>query len=127
MAESESGRGEFVQDGRIEIGVVIWAETWFEWIEAEFLHLVPADDDWQPFVVGDVLQFSNYNSPGLLVKTLVVPMRIEAGETLRESIVLSQKDSVRNGHIGIHGMSVISCTSLNIYFIYNCFFLLYFM
>ena len=114
MAEAESGRGEFVQDGRIQSRIVVWAESWIERIEAEFLHFVSADDDGQPFVIGDVLHLSSYNSLGLLIETLVVPMRIEVLKFLRDSVVLSQKDGMRHGHVGIFGISIITCASLYI-------------
>ena len=109
MAESESGRGEFVQDCRIDIGVVVCAESVTERAEGEFLHLGPADDGGQPFVVRDVLHLSDENAPGFLEETLVVPLRIEVRQFSGESVVLAHENGVRDGQIGIFVRSGVAC------------------
>ncbi len=96
VAEPESGSSKFVQNGRIEVLVVILTETLLQWQQTEFLHFPSTDNDGQPFVVGNVLHLSSQNSSGLLVEALVVPSGIQTGQFSRQSVVFTQEN--RMGH-----------------------------
>jgi hypothetical protein len=52
MAESKSSGSEFVQNGWIDVLVVIVAESILKWQQTEFLLFRHTDYDGQPFVVG---------------------------------------------------------------------------
>lgn len=99
MTEAEGSRGELVQDGRVDVLVVILAESILEREHAELLHLVTPDDDRQPFVVSNVLHLSDQDAPRLLVNALVVPIRIQIGQLFGKSVVLAQEDGVSNGQV----------------------------
>ena len=94
VAEPESGCSKFVQNGRIEVLVVILTGTLLQWQQTEFLHFRSTDNDGQPFVEGDVLHLSGQNSFGLLVETLVVPSGIQTGQFSRQSALCSRKKIV---------------------------------
>ena len=96
VAEPESGSSKFVQNGRIEVLVVILTGTLLQWQQTEFLHFHSTDNDGQPFVDCDVLHLGGQNSSGLLVETLVVPSGIQTGQFSRQSIVFTQEN--RMGH-----------------------------
>ncbi len=59
VAETESGARKFVQNRRIDFVVVIAAETFLKWQQAELLHLRSANKSWKKFVVDDVMPLTN--------------------------------------------------------------------
>ena len=47
-----------------------------------------------PFIVSDMLHFSNVDLSGFLIKSFIIPVRVKVTEFLGQSVVLSNPDSV---------------------------------
>ena len=82
MTESEGSCGEGVEDGGVDLGVVLVVVAVADWEDVQLRHVVGAEDDGQPLVVGDVLVLRDHNLPRLLVQSLIVPVRVEIVEFL---------------------------------------------
>ena len=116
MSESEGSRSEGVQYGGVDLAVVFVAVAVAHWEDVELGHVVRAQHQGQPLVVGDVLSgesqlsvlfaikaeplshliLSDDNLPGLLVKSLIVPVRVEVAELLGQPGVFPHPDSVEH-------------------------------
>ena len=82
VTESEGSCGEWVEDGGVDLGVVLVVVTVADREDVQLRHVVGAEDDGQPLVVGDVLVLCDHNLPRLLVQSLIVPVRVEIVEFL---------------------------------------------
>ena len=96
MAKSEGSSGEAVEDGGVDLGVVLRIVSIGQRQDVQFLHEICPKNNRQPLVVGDVLQLCNKNPPGLLVELLIVPVRVEVAELLGQSVVFPHPDSVEH-------------------------------
>ena len=113
MSESEGGRSEGVENARVDLGVILIVVPVRDGQDVQLRHVVGAEDQGQPLVVSDVLRVSvsiyktrrNHNNylilgyddlPGLLVQPLVVPVGVEVGELLGESVVFPDPDRVED-------------------------------
>lgn len=101
VAEPECGASEFIQNGWIEIGVVILTGTLLQWQQTELLHFHSTNNDGQPLVVRDVLHLSGQNSSGLLIETLITPSGIQTGQFSRQSVVFTQENGMGHGQIWV--------------------------
>jgi hypothetical protein len=115
MAESKSSGSEFVQNGWIDVLVVIVAESILKWQQTKVLHFGYTDYDGQPFVVGNVLHLSNQNAPGLLVESLVIPKRVQVGELRHKSVVFTHENGVRDSQVGVFVRPRITCDKSGYY------------
>ena len=59
------------------------------------------------------LILSDNNLPGLLVESLVVPVRVEVAELLGQSVVFPHPDSVEHGQTRLLVTATVSCKSNN--------------
>ena len=109
MTETVGNGGKFVQNGRIDVFVVIAAETIWQWENANFLHHFPTDKHRQKFIVDNVNVLSNHNATCLLIDALVVPVRIQSGQSLRNEIVLQEKNILGVHHVGRTIDTIVSC------------------
>ena len=96
MTKSEGRSGKGVEDGRVDLGVVLVVVSIGDGEDVDLSHVVGAKDDGEPLVVGDMLVLSNDNLPGLLIQSLVIPVRVEVVELLGNSVVFSHPNSVEN-------------------------------
>ena len=101
VTEAEGGRGELVEDGRVDQLRVVAAESVAERQQTHFGHLLTAHHDGQPFVVGNVLHLADEDAARFLVQPLVVPVRIEVGQLFGQAVVLAHEDGVRHGQTGL--------------------------
>jgi hypothetical protein len=51
-----------------------------------------------------VLHLSNRNAPGLLLKTLVIPKRVQVGELRHKSVVFTHENGVRDSQVKTKGV-----------------------
>ena len=94
MSKSEGSSSEGVQYGRVDLAVILVVVTVADGQNVQLRHVVRAQHQGQPLVVRDVLpgdsQYSDHNNealshlvlghhnlPGLLVKSLIVPVSVE--------------------------------------------------
>lgn len=101
VEEPESGRGVFVQDGRVDVLVVIVHESLGVVKDLVLERVLQADEDREPFVVGDVLVLADVDLPGFLEDRFVVPVGVELGEGVGESVVLSEEDDLEDGQLAV--------------------------
>ena len=126
MAESEGGGSEGVENGGVDLGVVLVVVAVGDGEDVQLRHVVGAEDQGQPLVVSDVLRVSvsiyktrrNHNNylilgyddlPGLLVQPLVVPVGVEVGELLGESVVFPDPDRVVDSEAGLLVTPAVPC------------------
>ena len=113
VTESEGSSSKAVEDGGIHLkndeyngfanhndddhlGVVVVVVAVSDGQDVQLGHVVSAQHQGQPLVVGNVLILSDDNLPGLLVKPLVVPVGVEVGQLLCKSVMFSHPDSVKH-------------------------------
>ena len=116
MSESEGSSSEGVEYGGVDLAVVLVVVAVAHGEDVELGHVVGAQHQGQPLVVGDVLAgesqlsalftmrgealshliLSDNNLPGLLVESLVVPVRVEVAELLGQSVVFPHPHSVEH-------------------------------
>ena len=116
MTETVGNGGKFVQNGRIDVFVVIAAETIWQWENANFLHHFPTDKHRQKFIVDNVNVLSNHNATCLLIDALVVPVRIQSGQSLRNEIVLKEKNILGVHHVGRTIDTIVTCIIISFSF-----------
>lgn len=90
MEVSESGVSVSVYHARVHVLFVIAGKSFGLVQQTVFQHVFGAQDDRKPFVVGDVLEFSDQYPSGLLVQNLVVPMRVHVRQHGGDTVVLSE-------------------------------------
>ncbi len=73
------------------------------------LHEDSSQEDWQPFVEGDVLEESAHNLPGLPVKSLVAPVRVHRLEGHAQTVVVAVEQCVESGQTGLFVHSLVTC------------------
>lgn len=88
------GTNQNNDDGHLGVVVVVVAVGDGE--DVQLGHEVRAEHQGQPLVVGHVLILRDDNLPGLLVEPLVVPVGVEVGQLLGQSVVLPHPDSVEH-------------------------------
>lgn len=112
VTESEGSSSKAVEDGGIHLnddykgvtnhndddhlGVVVVVIAVSDGQDVQLGHVVSAEHQRKPLVVGHVLILSDDNLPGLLVKPLVVPVGVEVGQLLCKSVMFSHPDSVKH-------------------------------
>lgn len=94
-----------------------------------FQHIVSSQENRKPFVVVDVLEFSDQNSSGFLVQSFVVPMRIYVRQYCSNTVVLSEENDLQNGQLWVLVSSSVTCNnnlfSLRLFFVVVIFMYVY--
>lgn len=87
------GCGEFIENIWIRSWIVVFGMAKRFRENVELFHSFPSEHDWQPFVVGYVLQLGGHNATSLLEENLIVPtasIGIQLFELVSYAIVLFQ-------------------------------------
>lgn len=110
MEVPEGGRGEAVDDPGIDVLVkVIDITAGLHVVDQTVaLHVLLAEEDGQPLVVGDVLEGGYVDLAGLLEHTLIVPMRVQLLQTIGNLVVLAQQHDLNGGQSRILVESTVS-------------------
>ena len=125
VTESEGSSSKAVEDGGIHLnddykgvtnhndddhlGVVVVVIAVSDGQDVQLGHVVSAEHQRKPLVVGHVLILSDDNLPGLLVKPLVVPVRVEVGQLGGQPVVFPHPDSVEYSQARLLVTPTVSC------------------
>ena len=102
VTHSESGRRELGKNGRI-VGRIGSSG------HIDLRKKLRTKDDWQIFVIGDVLQFGDDYTTCLLIIKIVRVSRECLKELVGHSVVFTKEQSMQNRQQGLRRNSAISC------------------
>jgi len=91
---SECGVSVSVYDTGVDVLFVIISESFGLVQQTVFQHVVCSQNDGQPFVVVDVLEFSDQHSSGFLVQGFVVPVWVDVRQHRGDAVVLSEEQDL---------------------------------
>jgi len=91
---SECGVSVSVYDARVDVLFVITCESFGLVQQTVFQHVVCSQNDGQPFMVVDVLEFGNQHSSGFLVQSFVVPVGVDVRQHCGDAVVLSEEQDL---------------------------------
>lgn len=99
----EGGRCEAFNDSRVNVLVeVVHVTARLHVVDQTVaLHVLLAEEDGQPLVVGDVLERGNVDLARLLEATLIVPVRVQLQQGIGNLIVLSHQHDLDGGQTGV--------------------------
>lgn len=94
VSEAECSSGELVGHAGVDSLVIICAVTVLLSGKPEATHGFTTDDEWQPLIVCDVLDLSDYNPPCFLEDVIVTPVRVELRQRFSNTVVFSCEKKV---------------------------------
>lgn len=109
MEVPEGCGGMFVEYGRIDGFPVVVDEAADVVKDAVTKGVLQTDEYRQPLVVADVLVFGDGYPAGLLEDGLVVPVRVEEGQGVRQTVVFPHPDDLEDGQLRVLVDSRVTC------------------
>ena len=99
MAKSESGRGKFVGDARIEGINVLIGVAFAQRPQSKGSHQLGSDNQRHPFFVNDMLILSNDNPSGFLEQPFIAPLGMLILEEFGQAIMLPHPNGMHDNQV----------------------------
>ena len=96
VTKSESRTLELDPNARVCLWVIASIVAMLEQTDAMLVHHLVANDDGQKLVVRDVLHHGANDAASLLEQLLVIPVRIDNGQLVRDGVVLPHPQRVHH-------------------------------
>lgn len=119
MEVSESSVSMSVNNTWVNIFFVIICVSFVLVQQTIFQHVFGSQNDRKPFIVVNVLEFSNQYSSGFLVQSFVIPMRVDVGQNCSNAVMFSEEKDLKDSQLWVLVSSSVTCN--NNYIITNDF------